>query len=178
MPRRVAFFIWSCNRNRRRWTRERTARQLSRYLRQPPVAPRGGPERQCTQSPHERETAQVLRRRRKPTTRRQISPPSSEQCTPRSSAAHSSSAFAPAQSSGAIVFAGSGQPSRTRSQRPRLRRRYNRPSDRDPESCRLDRVARNRANVMSIRSWRKRPLRRRRKNLQPAGLLPRSPSVP
>ena len=51
-------------------------------------------------------------------------------CTPRSSAAQSSPPFAPAQSRGAIVLARSGQPSRTRSQRARVRRRYNRRSDR------------------------------------------------
>jgi hypothetical protein len=45
---------------------------------------------------------------------------SSDRWTPRSSAAHNSPAFAPAQSRGAMVLAGSGQPSWTRSQRPRF----------------------------------------------------------
>jgi hypothetical protein len=49
--------------------------------------------------------------------------------------------------------------------------------DGDPESSRFERVARDPANVMSVRSRRKRPFRRRGQCLQAAGLLPRSTTV-
>ena len=49
--------------------------------------------------------------------------------------------------------------------------------DRDPESTRFERVARDPANVMSLRSRRKRPFRRRGQCFQAAGVLPHSPSV-
>src|SRR4051812_43917098 len=49
--------------------------------------------------------------------------------------------------------------------------------DRNPEPFRFERVARDPANVMSVRSRRKRPFRRRGQCLQAAGLLPRSTGV-
>jgi hypothetical protein len=49
--------------------------------------------------------------------------------------------------------------------------------DRDPESFRVERVAPDPANVMSVGSRRKGPFRRRAQCLQLAGLLPCSPSV-
>src|SRR5262249_31319648 len=63
-------------------------------------------------------------------TRRQFFPRSSERCTPRSSAAQISPSVVPAQRSGAMVLASSGQPLRTRSHSPRATRRYSRPSER------------------------------------------------
>jgi hypothetical protein len=50
--------------------------------------------------------------------------------------------------------------------------------DRDPKSFPFERVTRNPANVMRIRSRRKGPVGRRRQRRQRAGLLPCAPSIP